>query len=315
MKKGEIKLEEKLKFYDEEHKLFYMGKVAELEKLNCNDNYYRALVYVLSISPETRKNFRQIFNMKDGEINIDILQENIWLENDSKKIIRLAFNLFNGCIYDSLKSAEDKEASLNYGINTIFASKYAKYFVEAIKIKYPDYFKDYQANKVVKLNLSKNNKDSNEIYGIYIRVGYSINEFDGNIQYQEIKERILEYCKNEGINVTSIYTDIGYSGKIEGRVALRKIVDDVNVGKLTGIIAINVANLFRDDREKIDKFIDNLKGKIFTIEDGFIKEDPSLSTDEQLKKFFYEAMKKAEEERRNKIKLGKEAKKRQRDSR
>ena len=67
---------------------------------------------------------------------------------------------------------------------------------------------------------------------------------------------------------------------------------------MTGIIAINGANLFRDDREKIDKFIDNLRGKIFTIEDGFIKEDPSLSAEEQLKKFFFEAMKKAEEEKR-----------------
>ena len=50
-------------------------------------------------------------------------------------------------------------------------------------------------------------------------------------------------------------------------------------------------------------------------EDGFIKEDPSLSAEEQLKKFFFEAMKKAEEERRKKIKVAKELKKKQRDSR
>lgn len=307
--------EDNMKFYDEEHKLFYKGKVAELENLKCNNSYYRALVYALSLSPETRKNFAKIFDIENGEINIDILQENIWFERDSKNIIRLAFNLFNGCIYESLENAENKKISKNYGIDTIFASKYAKYFVEAIKLKYPEYFKEYQAHKVIKLNVKKTNKERKDIYGIYIRVGYSINELDGNIQYQEKEARILDYCKKEGINVTKIYTDIGYSGKIEGRVALRKIVDDVNAGKLTGIIAINGANLFRDDREKIDKFIDNLRGKIFTIEDGFIKEDPSLSAEEQLKKFFFEAMKKAEEERRKKIKVAKELKKKQRDSR
>lgn len=262
MKKGEIKLEEKLKFYDEEHKLFYMGKVAELEKLNCNDNYYRALVYVLSMSPETRKNFRQIFNMKDGEINIDVLQENIWLENDSKKIIRLAFNLFNGCIYDSLKSAEDKEASLNYGINTIFASKYAKYFVEAIKIKYPDYFKEYQANKIIGIDI-KNNENSNEKYGLYIRIGNVENESLAIIEFEERKEELLNYCKENNINISGIYADIGYSGRLnEDRKALGKIVDEVNNEKLDGIIARNLDNLVRDEFNAIKLFLNTIKGKV-----------------------------------------------------
>lgn len=308
MKKGEIKLEEKLKFYDEEHKLFYMGKVAELEKLNCNDNYYRALVYVLSISPETRKNFRQIFNMKDGEINIDILQENIWLENDSKKIIRLAFNLFNGCIYDSLKSAEDKEASLNYGINTIFASKYAKYFVEAIKIKYPDYFKDYQANKIIGININ-NNKNSNEKYGIYIRIGNVENESLAIIEFEERKEELLNYCKENNINISGIYADIGYSGRLnEDRKALGKIVDEVNNEKLDGIIARNLDNLVRDEFNAIKLFLNTIKGKV--IVGGEVLKDKTPI--ERVQKSYEEILK---EERTKKIKIGKEAKKRQRDSR
>ena len=308
MKKGEIKLEEKLKFYDEEHKLFYMGKVAELEKLNCNDNYYRALVYVLSMSPETRKKFRQIFNMKDGEINIDVLQENIWLENDSKKIIRLAFNLFNGCIYDSLKSAEGKEASLNYGINTIFASKYAKYFVEAIKIKYPDYFKDYQANKIIGIDI-KNNENSNEKYGLYIRIGNVENESLAIIEFEERKEELLNYCKENNINISGIYADIGYSGRLnEDRKALGKIVDEVNNEKLDGIIARNLDNLVRDEFNAIKLFLNTIKGKV--IVGGEVLKDKTPI--ERVQKSYEEILK---EERAKKIKIGKEAKKRQRDSR
>lgn len=308
MKKGEIKLEEKLKFYDEEHKLFYMGKVAELEKLNCNDNYYRALVYVLSMSPETRKNFRQIFNMKDGEINIDVLQENIWLENDSKKIIRLAFNLFNGCIYDSLKSAEDKEASLNYGINTIFASKYAKYFVEAIKIKYPDYFKEYQANKIIGIDI-KNNENSNEKYGLYIRIGNVENESLAIIEFEERKEELLNYCKENNINISGIYADIGYSGRLnEDRKALGKIVDEVNNEKLDGIIARNLDNLVRDEFNAIKLFLNTIKGKV--IVGGEVLKDKTPI--ERVQKSYEEILK---EERAKKIKIGKEVKKRQRESR
>ena len=308
MKKGEIKLEEKLKFYDEEHKLFYMGKVAELEKLNCNDNYYRALVYVLSMSPETRKKFRQIFNMKDGEINIDVLQENIWLENDSKKIIRLAFNLFNGCIYDSLKSAEGKEASLNYGINTIFASKYAKYFVEAIKIKYPDYFKNYQANKIIGIDI-KNNENSNEKYGLYIRIGNVENESLAIIEFEERKEELLNYCKENNINISGIYADIGYSGRLnEDRKALGKIVDEVNNEKLDGIIARNLDNLVRDEFNAIKLFLNTIKGKV--IVGGEVLKDKTPI--ERVQKSYEEILK---EERAKKIKIGKEVKKRQRESR
>ena len=309
MKKGEIKLEEdNIKFYDEEHKLFYKGKVYELEKLKCNDSYYRALVYTLSLSPETRKNFRHIFNMEDGEINIDVLQENIWLENESKKIIRLAFNLFNGCIYDSLKSAEDKEASLNYGISTIFASKYAKYFVEAIKIKYPDYFKEYQTNKIIGIDI-KNNENSNEKYGLYIRIGNVENESLAIIEFEERKEELLNYCKENNINISGIYADIGYSGRLnEDRKALGKIVDEVNNEKLDGIIARNLDNLVRDEFNAIKLFLNTIKGKV--IVGGEVLKDKTPI--ERVQKSYEEILK---EERAKKIKIGKEIKKRQRESR
>ena len=61
--------EDNMKFYDEEHKLFYKGKVAELENLKCNNSYYRALVYALSLSPETRKNFAKIFDVQNKKFN------------------------------------------------------------------------------------------------------------------------------------------------------------------------------------------------------------------------------------------------------
>ena len=51
----------------------------------------------------------------------------------------MAFNLYNGCIYDSEENIDKEQVSEYYSPSDIFACSYANYFFEAIKIRYPEY--------------------------------------------------------------------------------------------------------------------------------------------------------------------------------
>ena len=126
----------RLNFVDESHKNFYMDILDKYGKL---DSYYSSLIYTLGICDETRRYFDQIFDKNDG-INIDSIQYK-WQTDTSKKVTRMAFNLFNECIYDSKDEQEKDEKSRHYNPSEIFCCSYAPYFYEAIKIRYPEYTK------------------------------------------------------------------------------------------------------------------------------------------------------------------------------
>lgn len=70
-----------MKFIDDEHRQFYKRKLNEIGRL---DVYYRALIYTLSICPITRENFDNIFNAKDGEININSINAPLSNRDKSK---------------------------------------------------------------------------------------------------------------------------------------------------------------------------------------------------------------------------------------
>ena len=89
-----------MKFIDLEHKLFYEQKLKEIGK---SDAYSRALIYTLGICETTRKHFVDIFDIKEGLINRNSLQE-AYQTSTSIKVTRMAFNLWNNNIYDSDES-------------------------------------------------------------------------------------------------------------------------------------------------------------------------------------------------------------------
>ena len=64
-----------MKFYDNEHEEFFVKKMKELKSIGKTDVYYTALVYTLSICETTRDHFNEIFNVKEGEVNLDALQK------------------------------------------------------------------------------------------------------------------------------------------------------------------------------------------------------------------------------------------------
>ena len=73
--------------------------------------------------------------------------------------------------------------------------------------------------------------------GLYIRVSTE-NQIDrDSLTTQE--ERLLAYCKMEGITDCEVYRDAGFSAKNTKRPALEKLFRDIKVGGvllLTGIM-------------------------------------------------------------------------------
>lgn len=127
-------------FKNREHEKFYQ---KYLPKCRYQDVYHKALVYCLGIDRDTRDHVKQIYDFQTGCVKPECLQED-WQTSGSVKIIRMAFNLYcNGTpsIYnfeDSDLEGQLQECSL-YTVEELFCCGYARYFWEAVKIRYPEY--------------------------------------------------------------------------------------------------------------------------------------------------------------------------------
>ena len=125
-------------FKNEEHKKFYK---KYLQKCRYQDVYHKALVYCLGIDRDTRTNVNRIYGFKTGCVKTECLQEG-WLTSGSARIIRMAFNLYcNGTpsVFDSKDAEEQLQECRCYTVEDLFCCGYARYFWEAIKIRYPEY--------------------------------------------------------------------------------------------------------------------------------------------------------------------------------
>lgn len=134
-----------MKFIDSKYREFFNDKYKELQRLGKTDIYYKSIVYILGICETTRDNFDKIFDLKNGEININSIN-GAYQTSTSEKVTRMAFNLWNRCNYDSEEDIEDERVSLKYNPSEIFNCSYAPYFYEGIKIRYPEYTKEQNIN-------------------------------------------------------------------------------------------------------------------------------------------------------------------------
>ena len=142
----EEKIKNKLKkLQDKNPEKFYM---EYLKKCRYQDVYHRALVYCLGIDRDTRENVNKIYNFKTGYVKTECLQEG-WQTSGSLRIVRMAFNLYcNGTpSVGDYKAEEDQLKECQYyTVEDLFCCGYARYFWEAIKIRYPEYcfYKDWE---------------------------------------------------------------------------------------------------------------------------------------------------------------------------
>lgn len=120
------------------HKNFYL---EYLPQCRYKDVYHKALVYCLGIDADTRNHVNRIYDFKSGCVKTECLNEG-WQTSGSMRIVRMAFNLYcNGT--PSVFDIEDADGKLQecgcYTVEDLFCCGYAKYFWEAIKIRYPEY--------------------------------------------------------------------------------------------------------------------------------------------------------------------------------
>lgn len=117
----------RIKFVDKKHEWFYTNMMREVGK---NDSYHRALFYTLGISGDTRNHLRDLYDFVEDCIKPEGLYVS-WQTGGSRRVTRLAFNLWNGWV-------EEKGESLSTPYN-LFDCDHGVYFLEALRLKYPDY--------------------------------------------------------------------------------------------------------------------------------------------------------------------------------
>lgn len=125
-------------FRSVEHENFFWTYILKCRE---QDVYHMALIYCLGIDKDTRTNINKIFDFNTGRIKPRCLNEG-WRTSGSKKIIRLAFNLYNNGTPSvvSIKDTEERLAECrHYTVEDIFCCSYARYFWQAIKLRYPEY--------------------------------------------------------------------------------------------------------------------------------------------------------------------------------
>lgn len=128
-------------FQSEAHRKFYEEKILQLHA----DVYLRALIYTVGICPDTRKRWECFYNETEHEIKPEVISRG-WQTGTSVKLTRLAFQLFT----DSTPTAygynehycetRDFDECQRYSISDIFCCEYAPFFMQAVKLRYSEYF-------------------------------------------------------------------------------------------------------------------------------------------------------------------------------
>lgn len=137
-----------IKFMNDAHKNFYESNLKRLEDNGKSiDSYEKALFYTLGIilSDENRPQnlINLLYDFKDNCIIIDWEEDKYgWITGTDIRIIRLAFNLYNGG-YPTAFNIENQEKKLRetelYSVSDIFAYLdpiLREYAFEAIRIRF-----------------------------------------------------------------------------------------------------------------------------------------------------------------------------------
>ena len=119
-----------IRFADRQHRDFFTRMLA---KTRNSDSYHRAFFYTVGICPETRSNVASLFDFKENGIRSEGLDA-AWQTGGTRRLCRLAFNLWNGWTQDG---AENLSAPYE-----LFDCGFAPYFMEAIKLRYPEYCRE-----------------------------------------------------------------------------------------------------------------------------------------------------------------------------
>ncbi len=132
---------QQIKFRDEQHEQNYN---FILDMMPYSDIERKALAYLFALDTVCFEHIRDLYNFSDNRIMLSGLDKG-WHTGTSKRTTRLAFNLYNsycsdGETYIGSDGIEKDLPSSNYSPLNIFCCEYAKYYGEALKIRFPEWF-------------------------------------------------------------------------------------------------------------------------------------------------------------------------------
>ena len=133
--------EEELNFINEEHHRFYSSTLKRFLNPAAPE---KALCYCLGIHPAIRWHVDHIYDFSTKQVTPECIHEG-WVASaedpeDIRTVIRMAYNLYGGT--PSVAEADDQlRECQKYTANELFGCRYAPYFWEAIKLRYPEYTK------------------------------------------------------------------------------------------------------------------------------------------------------------------------------
>ena len=244
-----------MKFLNDEHRTFYykvMNMIKQYrnsEEIGSND---KSFVYILGLCDLTREHINEIYSLNKG-LNIAALELD-WQTEISLKVTRLAFNVYAEWIHDTTQEAIENRVSKNYSVNEIFDCDLAPYFLEAIKIRFPRYFREektkkqddgYKSWKLEKIEDITNK----EVAGLYIRT-CNQGEKAEEIIYKQI-ELLEHYCNNNNIENTIMYIDTDSSGINYERDAFQEMIHDIKNKKIQKLIITEASKLHREPNKII----------------------------------------------------------------
>ena len=132
---------QQIKFRDEEHERNFN---FILDMMPYSDIERKALAYLFALDTVCFEHIRDLYDFSDNRILLSGIDKG-WHTGTSKRTTRLAFNLYNsycsdGETYIDSDGIEDSLPSACYSPAYLFCCEYAKYYVEALKIRFPEWF-------------------------------------------------------------------------------------------------------------------------------------------------------------------------------
>lgn len=126
----------KVSFANNAHEAFYCEWLEQaIESKRVPDGYFRAFLYLCGLCPDTQAHFHRLFDWDEWCIRPEGLSEG-WQTGTTKKITRLAFNLWNGY---GAEEPDDTSISPFFLPDELFCCGFQPYFFEAIRLRFPEY--------------------------------------------------------------------------------------------------------------------------------------------------------------------------------
>lgn len=124
-----------IKFSGAAHRDFFLEMMNQCRR---NDCYHRAFFYVMGIAGETRANINQLFDFKTDRINPEGMHGG-WQTSGTVRVCHLAFNLWSGYT--------ETERERDFTPDELFCCGYAPFFMEGIRLRYPEYCRELRDPK------------------------------------------------------------------------------------------------------------------------------------------------------------------------